>query len=85
MISKEVFIGGMHDLHSAMYGLELVDEKQYELITALVSGYMILLGDLNIEAGKRIQEFILTHRKFDPEEVEGFYTLLFAEPSEYMN
>lgn len=85
LISKEVFVGALHDLHSFMYkaSVTFTDSGSRELMMNLVDGYLMLLGNLNKTVAQEIQKYLLTHPTFDPEGAANLHTLLFAEKSKY--
>lgn len=85
LISKEVFVGALHDLHKFIYSssIRFTDSHSQELTMNLVDGYLMLLGNLDKTIAQEIQKYLLTHPAFDPEGAADLYILLFAEKTKY--
>lgn len=85
-IDKQTFINSIKTLHTALYELNKPDDiEQYEILKALIDGYLYLLSCMNITVGKKIQEFLLTHSVLKDEEIEDLFYILAAGPSKYSN
>lgn len=86
MIGENVFVVAMEILHKAVYGIKRPDdEEEFLLLRDLIDGYMLLLATIDATVGKKIREWVLTHREFDEAEAKDLYQLITAPASKYQS
>lgn len=83
MMNSETFIYGMQTAHDALYKLYKPDsESEYQIIKRLIDGFIMLLAGFDPGYYKIINNFLMTHSKFDKDEVYLLYTYLTDDENE---